>query len=232
MNYLGGKTRFADALLKVILKNRYEGQVYVEPFVGGANVIWRVGGPRMGRDINPYLIALYKALQNGYLPPESISEEEYSAIKKQPGQYAPELVAFVAIACSFGGKWFGGMARNAANRNYCAGSFRALMRQLPGLLGIEFSSGSYDEMEIPPRSLIYCDPPYRGTTRYRGKLFDSDKFFQWCDQRVSEGHSVFISEYAAPSHWNCVWEKAVSVSLHGQTGKKAVERLFSRSVTT
>ena len=68
MKYLGSKANHADDILKIVLAGRKPGQTYVEPFVGGANVISRVPqeqGPRIGADINPYMIALHKAQQQG-----------------------------------------------------------------------------------------------------------------------------------------------------------------------
>lgn len=36
MKYLGSKNKISHLLLPIILKNRKEGQYYVEPFMGGA----------------------------------------------------------------------------------------------------------------------------------------------------------------------------------------------------
>ena len=38
MKYMGSKARIAKHILPMILKNRKEGQCYVEPFVGAANI--------------------------------------------------------------------------------------------------------------------------------------------------------------------------------------------------
>ena len=64
MKYMGSKNRIAKHILPIILKDRKENQYYVEPFVGGANIIDKVGGNRIGADINPYLIEFFKGLQN------------------------------------------------------------------------------------------------------------------------------------------------------------------------
>ena len=60
MKYMGSKNRIAEHILPIILKDRKENQYYVEPFVGGANMIDKVNGLRIGADINPYLIELFK----------------------------------------------------------------------------------------------------------------------------------------------------------------------------
>ena len=44
MKYMGSKARHAKELLPIILKDRKEGQWYVEPFVGGCNMIDKVTG--------------------------------------------------------------------------------------------------------------------------------------------------------------------------------------------
>ena len=61
---MGSKSKIAKSILYFILKNRVKDQVYVETFVGGCNVIDKVGGERIGCDNNKYLIAMYKYLQN------------------------------------------------------------------------------------------------------------------------------------------------------------------------
>lgn len=64
MKYMGSKRRIAKHILPIILKDRKEEQWYVEPFVGGANIIDKVVGNRIGADCNGYLIALLKEMQN------------------------------------------------------------------------------------------------------------------------------------------------------------------------
>ena len=38
MKYMGSKNRIAKYILPIILKDRLEGQWYVEPFCGGCNI--------------------------------------------------------------------------------------------------------------------------------------------------------------------------------------------------
>lgn len=230
MKYMGGKFRHAKQIIEVINTLSCASNAWVEPFVGGGNVLTLITGrDRYANDVNHHLIALFKALQDGWVPPESISEEEYQKCKALKNKVTSEdaLVAFVGFGCSFGGKWFRGYARSKIRpRNYALESKRNLLSLR--LNGVVFSSVSYSEMYIPPNSVIYCDPPYFGTESYKDK-FNSGAFWVWCDRMVSEGHAVFVSEYSAPSHWRCVWEKTVSNSLtvKGEY-REAVERLFTR----
>ena len=227
MKYMGSKNRIAKELLPLILRKRKENQWYVEPFVGGANMIDKVTGNRIGSDVNEYLIALYKALQNGWVPPETITEEDYKLIKDYKEMYDPALVAFVGFACSYSAKWFGGYCRNKAkDRDYVKEAYRNVLNQSPNLVGIRFHNGLYSDLAIPENSIIYCDPPYEGTTKYRDG-FNHGLFWQWCRDKIHQDHSLFVSEYNAPSDFICVWEKSINSSLTKNTGgKKGIEKLF------
>jgi DNA adenine methylase len=63
MQYMGSKNRIAKHLLSVMLPYRKPGQWWVEPFVGGGNMIDKVGGRRIGGDVNIYLIELLRAVR-------------------------------------------------------------------------------------------------------------------------------------------------------------------------
>lgn len=65
------------------------------------------------------------------------------------------------------------------------------LQQLERLEHLRFYSVSYDLVPIKPNSVVYCDPPYRGTADYGGE-FDHDKFLDWCHKQTEP---VFISEY-------------------------------------
>lgn len=229
MKYMGGKSKLAKYLLPIILKDRKEGQWYVEPFVGGCNMIDKVDGPRIGNDIHKELIAMFIALQNGWIPPDEVSEEMYKDCRNR--KYEDHIVGFVGFACSYAAKWFGGYARGKTNkgepRNYASEGKRHLLKQKPCIDGVQFFNKQYWELDIPPNSLIYCDPPYHGTTKYCIGQFDHERFWDWCLKMGKDGHTVYISEYSMPSSFKCVWHKEVFNSLTKDTGGKiGVEKLF------
>ena len=56
MKYMGSKNRIAKEILPIMLKERGQ-RTWVEPFVGGANMIDKVQGERIGADLNEYVIA-------------------------------------------------------------------------------------------------------------------------------------------------------------------------------
>ena len=145
---------------------------------------------------------------------------------------------YVGIALSYCGKWFGGYAglcdtKSMGLVDYQAQAYRNLERQIPNIKGVEFVNSSYQDLEIPPNSLIYCDPPYEGTTAYKD-AFDHKAFWQWCRDKANEGHIVFVSEYNAPEDFECIWEMEIgsSLSANGNVGgrKQSVERLFTPMV--
>ena len=68
------------------------------------------------------------------------------------------------------------------------------LEQLEQLERLELSSKSYESITILPRSVVYCDPPYKGTAGYIDS-FDHDIFWDWVR---NQSEPVFVSEYNAP----------------------------------
>jgi DNA adenine methylase len=233
---MGSKNKIANEILPLILKDRLSDQQwYVEPFVGGCNTIDKVSGKRIGNDNNLYLISMWKALQNGWNPPELITEDLYNQIRTNKENYEPELVGYVGFLLSFGAKWFGGYRRDVAGTkgdidNMKTQSRRALnsiLKQSPFIQNVKFTNVNYWQMTIPKNSIIYCDPPYEGTTKYKGETFDYIKFWNWVREMSKIGHYVFVSEYNAPKDFECIWQKDVNVTLSKQDGIVNCEKLFT-----
>ena len=68
MKYMGSKSRIVRHIVPIIQDyiDKNGNSVYVEPFVGGANVIDKIKCEyRVGADINKYLIALFHHIQSG-----------------------------------------------------------------------------------------------------------------------------------------------------------------------
>jgi len=220
---MGSKNRVAKELLPFILKDRKPGQWYVEPFVGGANMIDKVYGPRIGADSNPYLIEALKLIRdNPESLPDHVSEEDYQTYKNK--MLIDGVTGFVGFNATFGSKWFGGYARGG-NRNYTLEGKKNAINQSPKLKGCLFINATYQFLDIPPESIIYCDPPYEGTTKYKD-AFDSVAFWDWVRVKSTEGHSVFVSEYNAPEDFICIWEKQLTTSFSTSESIKATEKLF------
>ena len=68
-------------------------KTYIEPFVGGANIIDKIKcDKKIGYDNNEYLISMWNALQKGYEPPGDITKEEYKYVKDHKDEFSKEYI--------------------------------------------------------------------------------------------------------------------------------------------
>ena len=228
MKYMGSKNRIAKYILPIMLAERKDGQYWVEPFVGGGNIIDKVDGLRIGGDSNMYLIeAMIDIRDNVNILPRDnteFTELDYKDLRKS---FDYQHRGFAGFAFSYSGKWLGGWCRDGANkRDYVKEAYNNAVKQSPLLNGVKFIHSSYSELEVPDDSIIYCDPPYANTTGYKDS-FNHDKFWDWCRLKSFNGNTVFVSEYNAPEDFECVWSKEIVSSLTKDTGsKKGTEKLF------
>lgn len=227
MQYMGGKARIRPQLVAFLQSVRRPGQIYFEPFVGGLNIFAYMPGPRVAYDANPHLITLYKAIQTGWVPPDEVSEETYQAVRARMDVNDP-MTAFCGFGCSFAGKWFGGYARRYDGYGHFAvRTKRSLLKGFP--YDALFRARSYEDW-VPKPALVYCDPPYVGTTAYTGATPFNHAHF-WATMRAwsqAPGVEVYVSEYQAPADFVCVKEFQSRLSLrttaHGNEAR--IERLF------
>lgn len=231
---MGSKSRFSKEILSIILKDRQPNQFYIEPFCGGCNVIDKVTGNRIANDYNKYLIAMWDALVTYDWIPPVITLDEYRNIRDNKEKYPDKMVGWAGFACSFRGKFFGGFTKvtdtkDGKVRDYQREHRNNIFAQIPNLKSTTFLNFSYDELPMPPNSIVYCDPPYRDTTGYNNEI-DHDKFWDWAKNETLNGHSVFVSEYNAPNGWSAVWEKETKSSLSRTNAsggwKNSLEKIF------
>jgi len=229
MKYMGSKNRIAKHILPIMLKNRGN-RIWIEPFVGGGNMIDKVDGERIGADSNKHCIAALKTIRDSvHLIPKNnkeFTEEDYKLLKNPDSDYI--FKGFAGFAYSYSGKWLGGWCRDKERRrDYVNESYKNAIKQSPNLQGVTLIVSEFFNLDIPPKSIIYCDPPYQGTTKYKVK-FDHELFWEWCREKHNEGHIIYVSEYAAPKDFKCIWEKPIKSSLTQDTGAKiGVECLFT-----
>jgi DNA adenine methylase len=236
---MGSKSKYAAELIQVMLKYAPNRANWLEPFVGGANLIEKVPPTfnRIGNDINIYVIKMFQALQNGWIPPDDLDEKTYNFYRLLSREsFAKERdiaanIGFIGVGCSYAGKWFGGYARsknkNGDPRNHCLESKNNVLKQLPHIQTVKFISMNYKDLFIPKNTLVYCDPPYQNSTQYEIP-FSHDEFWEWCNIQ-SQTNPVFVSEYNAPPDWVCLWSQNVCSSLTKDiASKKATEKLFLR----
>ncbi len=223
MRYLGGKARYGEDIARIIRSRKRQGQTIREPFCGACWVSQYLNpSPIICSDIHEPLILLHQSMQDGWIPPDYVSEEEYNDLYQlwKDGKRSP-LIGFAGFACSWGGKWFDGYARDMA-RNFCQESKQSLLKKHERLKYVTFEHRNYRNIR-PYYEVIYCDPPYRGTTGYDG-IFDTLTFWQTM-RKWSHNNTVIISEYEAPDDWEVIW-KAEHFSIKGTDTKITTEKLF------
>ncbi len=222
MRYQGGKSRLAQYIVPILEAHRQPGQIYLEPFVGSGAIVSRMSGVRIASDSFEPVIALHRALQQGWEPPTSVSPEEYHQARLGNAVLPMHLLAFILLGCSWGGKWAGGYARGES-RNYAEESARSLRKIADGMKDVALTTHSYTKFD-PKGMLIYCDPPYEGTTEYKTAEFDSDLF--WTTMKYwAQNNTVIVSERKAPSFTVCLWTHEYQGGIRRHTPKEP-ERLF------
>jgi site-specific DNA-adenine methylase len=98
------------------------------------------------------------------------------------------------------------------------------LERLESLESLERLNKSYDEIEIKPDSLIYCDIPYRNTDCYNEGGFNHDKFYEWA---LRQKELTLISEYNMPeSDFKCVAEFEKRCTLSASANNLSIEKLF------
>lgn len=210
MHFQGGKERIAGPIADAIAltKSFVDVDTYIEPFVGGGSTFGRIApmfDHAFAGDTHLDLVLMWRALQSGWKPPDTITEERYQQLRV--GEPGPERAA-AGYGCSFGGKWFGGYARdNAGNRNYAGEARRGLLRKARGFGGSTILWAEYAAWSPGAGCLVYADPPYRDTEGFRRQLFDSDLFWSTMAEWVEAGAVVFVSEEAAPPGWEATWSR-------------------------
>ena len=200
MKYMGSKRRFAKELVPLIQSYISEDTIaYIEPFVGGANIIDKINHTvRIGGDNNEYLIALYNSMIKGYIPKDFISREDFYDIKQNKDSYSKEEVALCGILASYNGNWFrayGGYSetKTGKDRNYYAEGVRGLIKQVPLIMDIKFQNKDYKEYSKVFNCVIYCDKEYESTDKtYKNKNFNHIEFWDWV-RHMSKNNIVLVS---------------------------------------
>lgn len=231
IRYLGGKARISGKLTSFLESQRKPGQLFIDGMVGGGSIIRNMSGFRIANDHCPYLFSFYTALQNNWLPPEHISEERYKdlLLLYKNGVCNGEI-GFAMYFCSFGGKGWGGYARDPkTNRDFSHEAYNDSLRLKEQIKDVKFYSFDYYDLLSffeKKDALVYFDIPYEGTTEYKTK-FNHEKY--WNNIReFSSKYNIFTSSYTAPEDFECVWEIERKTELNTKGNKKEIriEKLF------
>lgn len=226
MWYMGGKFRQSKAICQTLKPYINEDTIYVEPFCGGMWSAARVAkelkpGTVILNDINRSLMLLWKkCLENGcdWLPVDAEQvEREYQHYRVTQDENDP-LTAWYGIALSFGGKWFGGVARHTKGQQETTyeAERKSMYKKIDSLRMVktELHTGSYKDLEIPNGAVVYLDPPYEGRTKaHHFDKFDYNEFWQWV-RELSKRCTVFTSCFDCPADFEMVYEWGDTVVRH------------------
>lgn len=236
MQYFGGKQKVAKYIAEWLNNcNTHTHTQYAEPFCGSCNVASKVNiKTKLLNDKNPYLIEMFKALKNGWIPPTDVSEEDYRLARINQDK-EPHIAGFIGFACSFAGKFWGGYARDSkggGTGNYALRGHNSILKKMEGLKNAQFSCKDFSELDYE-NCLIYCDPPYKNTTPYYKKIlgeFQYDKFLEWV-QKQSKKNTVLVSEYKhnVPDNAYILLEIPSKTSIRDKSGNviETVEVLYT-----
>ena len=237
MKYMGSKSRIKKHIVPIIqeLIDKNEIKTYIEPFVGGANVIDSiVCENRIGGDLHDKLIALFEHVQSGGELPLEVPKQLYDDVRlnKNTCKYEDWFVGAVGFLASYNGRYFDGgyaktiVSKTGATRNYYDEAKRNLEQQSPKLQDINFINCDYKSFSDVQGCLIYCDIPYKDTKQFSvSKNFNHDEFWDWV-RDMSENNIVIVSELNAPDDFECIWEQPVTRTQDNRKREISVEKLF------
>lgn len=235
MQYLGGKADVGKRIAMACVQRLTPGAMFVDAFCGSLNVVRHVPAlyARLAADACLPLVTMWQAALSGWVPPRVVTKETYAQVKMVQDPHDP-MTAFVLFGCSFGGKWCGGYAKDRPEQRYAECASNGVIKKARDCAGVRIVCAPFQEWspgQWPVGTVLYCDPPYAGTTTYKGvEPFPSDDFWWWAEQHARRGVHVLVSEYDAPDGWALVDEQTASQGGRLTPGVKSarVDRLFYR----
>lgn len=238
MIYQGSKNKIAKHIKPIIESYLKPGMDYVEPFVGGANMIdkidWEV---KYGYDNNKYLIALHTRAQKEQLPLLNADRETYNKYRQMFNNNEAKtndelvLVGYYGFLCSFNGRFYSGGygGIDKYGKNMMQQRLNNLNKQAENdnYKNIIFIEKDFKELNIK-NSVIYLDPPYANVKQYQTK-FNHQELWDKCKEWAKNNNIILLSELTAPSeYWEEIWsiEHQYTLRDRNNNNKQVIERLF------
>lgn len=231
MNYLGGKAMIAKWVAEHVLLRKGDRTHYLEPFLGSGAVFREIAphfSTTVASDIHPDLILMWQALVNGWIPPETITREEYQQLKKAEPSALRGIVGF---GSSFRGKWFGGydtfISPKRDGKTFKGSAVNKSLSLVPILKHATITCCSYQDHSPNSSTVVYCDPPYAHSTGY-SHSFNSESFWSTMRKWREVGATVIISERTAPSDFSVIASRTRCSPLKNKKGSSStmVENLY------
>lgn len=251
MRYMGGKGRLAPNIASKINNIAFCENIteYYEPFMGGCSVGELVNIPnRHFSDINPWVVELFKKIQQDMFEFKYVTREQWHDIKENArnntNKYPQWYYGYVGFCCSFrsvtfqayGGEYIDASTGRLVNSQLQC--YNQILKERELLNGADFRTCSYEQIGKPYHAIIYCDSPYKGTHGYlngdlrknstRKTAFDFDAYDKWLVE-LSKDNLIIISEYSMDSNRFGLIE---SIILHKGVGsgntddESSIENLY------
>lgn len=177
---INGKYNYNVFSPKFISREEFFSRKDLDPYV---KIAWSFGNNGrtylFGKDIEQWKRSLHNAIVFNEF--DDFAREVFGCDKFQESTVTQRRLYWRSRCLVLKGKFEGKFGRGQLQQ----------LEQLEQLERLHFSNLSYDQVEIKPDSIIYCDPPYANTADYDAD-FDHKKFLDWAD---SQENPVFISEY-------------------------------------
>lgn len=224
ISYYGGKQRIASKIVPLIPKHT----VYVEPFAGGAAVMFKKPWPDVTNndhyrevlnDTDGRLINFYRQLRdNG---PALVEKLKLTLFSEEEHQIAKDLETgddlerarryFVRIQQSFSNNLNAGWRRAVYGRNLCAtwaNQVNRLPEYLDRMQSVQIANTdalTCIQQFDSPQTFFYCDPPYPGAYQGHYKGYTTKDFEALVEALNNIQGSFLLSCYdvgiEVPDHW-------------------------------
>lgn len=195
---------------------------YVEPFMGTLGVSrWvRAQHAHLSDLSQPIALLWYWALSDDYyILTDTIDESRYKELR---GDKRTTHGIDTAIAGYFFNSY-------DYFDNYRPADLADVVDYLSAMRGcvlanfesIEVQHSSYMDIDIPPHSVIYCDPPPKTATRHPWltSQFNTREFWNWCRRMVRHGHTVITTAYKCPNDFVMIDKSLDQIKRRGSWQK-------------
>ena len=257
VSYYGGKQRMSSKIVSLLPRHT----VYVEPFCGGAAVMFAKPWPpatnahhyrEVINDIDQRLVNLYRVVRDPVLGPEFVRQVQGTLYSRAEHSRMLEIVRgytwgsrvdravayYIAVMQSFANKPCGGWGTGVFGRNLAAtwaNKVSGLPDYLDRMLSVHIECD--DAIKVidrwdSPQTLFYCDPPYPETAQGHYQGYTQQDFAALCDKLDSCQGSFVLSGYANDAARDA-WQR-VEFTAHCTSdghGKAGADRDKSKKAT-
>ena len=103
------------------------------------------------------------------------------------------------------------------------------LQQLERLERLQINNGSYLDYPYKDGDVVYCDPPYEGTDKSYGIVFDHKQFYDWA---ASRPYQVFFSSYQiTDNRFKIIWQTPKQNLFNSGSGQFTVTEFLYTNKT-